>query len=115
MVTKPHNVGTTLNGRGQEMCRLDEGGPWQPNPWTLVVCVKENSLVGVAGAVIETTNLPESLRMYGLMGAMPVRFGVRSVMMKWFDGVFELRERSFALPNGNTERMSVSLATPGLK
>ena len=60
--------------------------------------MEEYPLVAIAGMIIETTNLVESVRLYSFVGAVPVRFGARSVLMKWFDGEIELRERNFLLP-----------------
>ena len=75
------------------MCQLDDGCVWHSDSRILRVCLKENPLIADATTIIETTNLNESVRLYSSVGAVPVKFGVRSVIIKWFDRVIELREK----------------------
>ena len=72
---------------------MDDGCVWNRDSRILQVCLKENPLIAAATTIIETTNLAESVRLYSSVGAVPVRFGVRSVIINWFDKVIELREK----------------------
>ena len=75
------------------MCQMDDECVWQRDSKTLGCCLIENPLIADAATIIETTNLAESVRLYSSVGAVPVRFGVRSVIINWFDRVIELREK----------------------
>ena len=75
------------------MCQMDDECVWQHDSKTLRYCLMENPLIADAGTIIETTNLDESVHLYSSVGAVPVKFGVRSVIIKWFGRVIELREK----------------------
>ena len=79
------------------MCQIDEGFVWYPDSMIQPVCLKENPPISDATTLIETTNLAESLHLYSSVGAVPVRLGFRSVVIKWFDRVIELREKPLSV------------------
>ena len=56
--------------------------------------LERKSIIPDPATLIETTNLAESVHLYSSVGAVPVRLGFRSVIIKWFDRVIELREKS---------------------
>ena len=71
---------------------MDDECVWQRDS-KISGCCLENPLSADAATIIETTNLAESVRLYSSVGAVPVRFGFRSVVITWFDRVIELREK----------------------